>query len=175
MDPEDAAEGIMDQFDKNGDGGLQEGEMLQLVNFVGAKLGKPQIPAGEWHMIFEQMGGADGTVDKEQLIGQVTWLQDMIKTEGGATVLAELNIDVEEFASMDPEDAADGILEQFDNDGEDGLQKEEMLQLVNYVGAKLGKPEIPPAAWDGIFAQIPGCEDGTVTKDELVNQVTMLQ
>ena len=44
----------------------------------------------------------------------------MIKS-GAATTLVELNIDVEEFASMDPEDAAEGILDQFDKDGDGGL------------------------------------------------------
>ena len=59
-------------------------------------------------------------------------LQDMIKS-GAATVLGDLDIDVKELASMDPEEAADQILDKFDRNGDDGLQKVEMHKLVNHV------------------------------------------
>ena len=66
------------------------------------------------------MGGEDGTVDREQLIRQVTFLQKMV-ADGPPPVPTELNFNVKELPSLTPEDAADQILDQFDKNGEDGL------------------------------------------------------
>ena len=37
------------------------------------------VPVEVWEKVFAKMGGEDGTVDKDQLIRQMTHLQNMIK------------------------------------------------------------------------------------------------
>ena len=139
-------------------------------------MGQEPIPIPAWEKIFVKMGGPDGTVDKEQLIRQVTFLQKMINdgppgvpTEE-PTALVELDFDVEEFLDMTPEDIADKVLDQFDKDGEAGLQSDEMLNLVNYVRDKMGAGPIPDEVWPKVFADMGG-NDGTIDKAELTTQM----
>ena len=57
---------------------------------------------------------------------------------------------------MSPEDAADELMELFEKNGSEGLQKEEFHVLFDYINDQLGKPRVPDDVFDKMFNRIEG-------------------
>jgi Ca2+-binding EF-hand superfamily protein len=86
--------------------------------------------------------------------------------------------DIEALTSMSPEEAADKLIDQFDKNGDQGLERNEIFWLINHIHHQAGIKEMPREVFNLKFDELDlmdGFQDGTVSRDDLVTIMDDIQ